>query len=286
MRSCNSTVAFLRASRRGILVTTLLSFASASALAQGASYVDGVQITRDATKSVFKTSTRRALYSAVRAISNEYGWTIDYEETAIAPADVEDIAPAQWKAAHPSDVGVLVPRSEEILLAIPNDHVLREGKDKPVVMQSLVAASLESRTDRVRTVQVEPDGRATVIDAQPAELIPIGSYKISVQAGTVEGMVGVANIVANCSSASGHRLVIGSAPVNLLAQIRFRSSGGPTTCRSALNQILDAAPYRLAYSIMFDPGSGQFVLNIEYVRSTIISPSGELKSSPISNLLP
>jgi hypothetical protein len=286
MRSCNPPLASARLHGRLLLVVFLLVFASSSVRGQAPLNLDGTKVTRGESEIVFQTSTRRALYIVARAISNEYGWTVDYEETAIAPTDVEDIAPAEWKAAHPFQVGVLVPKQEDILLAVPHDHPLRENKDKPDVMQSLVTVSLPNRKDRVRTVQLEPDGRATIVDAQPSELKPTGSYVISEEAGTVGGMLALSDIAAHCSAASGQKLSIGVAPVNLLAHMIFQRPGGLTTCRTALNQLLDAATYKLAYSIMFDPGNGQFVLNIEPVKYTTMSPSGELKSLPVRNLLP
>jgi hypothetical protein len=51
----------------------------------------------------------RPLYQAVIAVSQKYGWVIDYEDPVYSAQESRDVTVPEWRRTHPNQRGALVP---------------------------------------------------------------------------------------------------------------------------------------------------------------------------------
>src|SRR5215475_1915416 len=103
------------------MVPVKLALIIASAWAWSAAYAQDsvakvsarVELRRSADSVTIIANGPRPLEQAVNRLSDEYGWTIDYEDPPYGPSDVVDATAPQWRAQNPTAKGVVVVRSGE-----------------------------------------------------------------------------------------------------------------------------------------------------------------------------
>src|SRR5437870_928199 len=61
---------------------------------------EGVVIRNGDTATV-KANDPRPLAQAIQAVSEEYGWVVDYEDPLYSDSEVVDAADPKWRASHP-----------------------------------------------------------------------------------------------------------------------------------------------------------------------------------------
>ena len=65
--------------------------------------------------TVVTSQGARPLSLALTAISEQFGWGVDYEDPVYSPAETRDAAVPEWKNQHPGEQGLLIPAGEKFV---------------------------------------------------------------------------------------------------------------------------------------------------------------------------
>jgi hypothetical protein len=239
------------------------------------------EVSKQASGISFHIASRRPLYTALRKLGEQYGWTIDFEQTLPMAAELDDVASPAWKSSHVGQMGVPVPKQRDFVFTIPTDHVFSEGNDKAWVVQAAVSAASSILPDRYVKIARSSDGRIAVVELHPSETKSVGDYTVSLGSGAMDGATALTQVLQKCSQSSGQAVQVGAIPVNLLSQTQVAFAPGEVTCRQALSAVLDQSKYKLAYSLIGDPGSGSYVFNVEPARVAVTNLNGETVMRPV-----
>ena len=84
----------------------------------------------------------------------------------------------------------------------------------------------------------------------------------------------LSTITSALTKLSGHQVEVGTAPVNLVLETQCVTPSGRLSSRAAIGRILDSAPVKLAYYLLYDLNDDLYVLNVGVVTRVSTTPHG------------
>jgi hypothetical protein len=214
----------------------------------------------------------RPLDGALEAIRREFGWLADYEDPPYEVYDrVDDTAPA-WRTQHPEAKGVTRVAGGEFTASF---HVGQKGQntDEIAALTEIVDAYNASGNPAHFAMRRSPEGRLSVVgvsvkgkngdqkDIQPLLDQPL---TLPLQERTLAETLTL--ITQLLSQTSGHKVVLGEAPTNLLLQTKVKSGGSGTAARTLLSQALLSSPVPLIWRLLYDGDVDWYALNLEPLK--------------------
>ncbi len=224
-------------------------------------YMDRAEVRHLGNSATVKANSPRPLAQGVTALSEEYGWVIDFEDPPYySKYDLVDDTDAKWRAAHPSSKGVTAIAGDTFQTQFP------ETPDAPIslaeeehILDAVVADYNASTNPGRFTVRNEGDGRFAVIgthvkdkNGRDENVSPILDTPISIPADTRDALTTIRIILDALTAKSQLRVVPGLLALNALYQSQVTVGGENIPARTLLLQTLSAAKIKLYWDLYYD----------------------------------
>jgi len=229
--------------------------------------------------------------ATVSALGEEFGWTVDYEDPPHSrdSPDVSDMTDPTWRSKHPTDVVIGLRGGSFTTHLAPAEAA---STSTPITtVERIVSEYNESSLPGRFTVRVGEEGRIAVVGTGTRN--SAGTYEqtpvlldtpLEVTSTKVTLYDALSMLTAELTKISGHQVVVGTAPINVLSQTQYVAPATPAeklSSRVAVGRILDSAPVRLAYYLLYDLNQDLYVLNIGVVTRVSTNTHGVEERSVI-----
>jgi len=260
----------------------LFAIIGTSADVVNAQYLRHGTITHADGMATIVTNDPRPLRQAVEAMREEYGALIDYEEPAFSNSqDLLDATDPSWRAANPHASGVFG------IAGKPFTSRITEPGTNPAGLSLALARVVDDynksgNPGRFAVLQ-EAGNRFSVVPAQRlntsgdyVKTKPILDTTIQVRAGVWSADQLLSTISEALTASTGQSVVIGSFPMNLVAQTQVKISvSGDRSARSVLMSLSKAASSSLVWTVLWDPNDRAFFLNLNVATRNSLDDGGK-----------
>ena len=231
----------------------------------------------------FAANNPRPLAETVLALSEEYGWQVDYEDPVYDPGtEIADSADPAWRTSHPDEAKIVLPNggSFRVKIAEPtgSDREVSESR----ALHTVVAAYNQTASPGRFFLESEPGGRIAVVGvSKSVGLAPEGkndaflSTKISLPVSsrtlgdTINAILGAAT--EKCKVPA--QVATGPSPRVMAGDI-VTVGGDEITARELLRQSLDQTGRTWLWSMLYEPTYGEYYLNIFGVVAAVVDSNG------------
>jgi len=232
---------------------------------------EGVVIRNGDTATV-KANDPRPLAQAIQAVSEEYGWVVDYEDPLYSDSELVDATNPKWRASHPDAPMVKGIRGGAFESAFNEPSALASTAGEEAALQKIVSDYNHSGNP----------GKFIVHDEGEEAFNPeIPGFKKSVaHRYSIVGVSGILDttvsipiekrsaqatielIAKELSTKTNVKVFGGASANNLLIQSQVTVGGEHLTVRNLLIQTLNATQRPQIWRCLFDPGANIYVFNI------------------------
>ncbi len=234
----------------------------------------------------------RPLLQAILAIREEYGLILDFEDPPYQSTyDLVDRAVPAWRAAHPDSKRGMGPAGSAFHSEFPEGpNVATSLEEEEQALQKIVSDYNASGNPGKFAVRRETAGRFAIIGVSSKDDIgrerpisPVLDTPISIPSAQQSAYETINLILKVLSVQSGVKVVLGVAPMSLLADGQVTIGGAGAPARDLLVQTLEAASARrkLTWDLLYDAGDDTYFLSIEVVSRAMLDPSGRRMLIPI-----
>jgi hypothetical protein len=265
-------------------VPSLLSAQSPS----NSSFMDAAVIQHNGNTGTLTANFPRPLAQAVEAISQEYGWIVDYEDPPYhSQFDLVDDTDPTWRANHPNAKGVVRVSGGLFQSSFPEPS---SGNTEEQVLEKLVADFNSSGNPGKFAVREETDGRYAVIgisrrDAtgkdEPVNALLDTPITIPVQQRDATATLQL--IVDTLAATSGVKVKLGTIGLssNPLQEGTLTIGGANVPARTLLLQALDdvsrTSPHFggiFVWNFLFDADTNAYWMRLRSATKTETDPNG------------
>jgi hypothetical protein len=217
----------------------------------------------------------RPLEQVLDAVSEEYGWSIDYEDPPYQSSfELIDDTDPQWRAANPTAAGVRRVRGGSFRATYAESAVTAtSAKEKAIVIGKVVADYNASGNPGQFAIREPANGHLEIVgtsvkDEGGAQLriTPILDTPVTVQSASMNAEEAVAAILSALSIRTGTKVVPATQPTNLMMQTTVKVSGTEMSARDALHEVLSQAKIRLYWRLLYDADSQTYYFNVEMAK--------------------
>jgi hypothetical protein len=245
----------------------------------------------------------RALARAAEICERRLGVPINYEDPDYEyMGDLEDVtdrvSSASFRAANPGH-RVMAPRRSKLNLRLPYDVDDKGRARTPGAIVSKVIDAYGASDGAGKFMLRDERGSLTILPVQRKDnkglLQPssaIMNETITLAPGKRDGLATLGAFCDGLSGRLGHRVVLGTAPANLLArQVGELGQALSGSARDVLAQAFEGLRWndntssskpRLAWAMLFDPGMNAYFLNVRVVMVDVPAPTGGVIREPLS----
>ncbi len=252
-----------------IALVTILSTIHAHAQAQNdqarqarrSRYIENAEVRHLADSITVTANDARPLAQAVTALSEEFGWAIDFEDpTYYSKYDLVDDTAPQWRAAHPNAKGVTVIAGDTFQTQFPKTpDTATSPAEEEHILDGVVSDYNASTNPGRFTVRNEGNGRFAVVgtyvkdeNGQDQGVSPILDTPISIPAETRDANTTIEIILNSLTVKSQTKVAPFMVPQNALAQSQVTVGGQNIPARVLLLQTLSAAKMKLYWRLYYD----------------------------------
>ena len=252
-----------------IVLVTILSTIHVHAQAQNdqtrqarhSRYMENAEVRHLADSITVATNDARPLAQAVTALSEEFGWAIDFEDPPYySKYDLVDDTAPQWRAAHPNTKGVTVIAGDTFqtqFLKSPDTGTSQAEAER--ILDGVVSDYNASANPGRFTFPNEGDGRFAIVGTRVKDdngrdraVTPILDTPISIQAETRDACTTIEIILNALTLKSQIKVAPFMVPQNALAQSQVKVGGQNIPARVLLLQTLSATKMKLYWRLYYD----------------------------------
>jgi hypothetical protein len=233
----------------------------------------------------------RPLSQAIEAISQEYGWLVDFEDPLYrSHFDLVDATDPKWRASHPNEKGATRVSGGLFQSSFPEPSSIASGDAEEQVLQKLVADYNSSGNPGKFIVRKEAEGRYTVIGAwrkdengQDEAVNALLDTAISMPVQQRDATATLRLIVDTLSAASGVKVELGTIGLSSdpLQEANLTLGGVNVPTRTLLLQALDevssTSPHFrgiFVWNFLFDANTNAYWLRLRSATKTETDPNG------------
>jgi hypothetical protein len=222
-------------------------------------YMDRAEVRHLADSVAVTANDARPLAQAVTALSEEFGWAIDFEDPPYySKYDLVDDTDAKWRAAHPTANGVAAIAGDTFQTQFP------ENSDSPAAtaehtLDGVISDYNASTNPGKFTVRKEGDRRFAVIGTHVKDdsgrdqaVTSILDTPVTVPAETRNARATVDAILNALTLKSQVKVGLFMVPQNAMAQAQVTVGGQDVPARELLLQTLSAAKLNLYWRLYYD----------------------------------
>jgi hypothetical protein len=214
---------------------------------------------------------------------------VDYEDPPYDANYLVDDTNPSWRKAHPEANGVTrVAGGLFTTTFIPGSDMSSGSFDEKRTLDKVVADYEASANPGRFRLRGESAGRFAIVGVgskgntgEEKAVAPILDSRISlpVQERSVSDTIQL--ILQTVSEESEHKVLLGSAPVNLVLQARGKIGGENLPARQLLAQIASATRFPMVWRLLYDADSHCYFMNFEIAMDTTGDASGVPQLKPI-----
>lgn len=224
-------------------------------------YIENAEVRHLANSTVTVTANdSRPLAQAVTAVSEEFGWPVDFEDPPYySKYDLVDDTAPEWRAAHPNTKGVTVIAGDTFqtqFLKTPDSGTLPPDAER--VLGSVVSDYNATANPGRFTVRNEGDGRFAIVgtyvkdeNGQDETKSPILDTPISIPQETRDANTTI-EIILNALTVKSQIKVAPFMVPRALARSQVTVGGENIPARILLQQTLSAAKMKLVWRLYYD----------------------------------
>lgn len=227
------------------------------------------------TDSVVKVQVRhpRALERIVTAISEEYGWSVDFEDPPYEGSlDLVDDTGPNWRAQHPNAKGVTRIAGGEFKVEYPEGTAAMGSSSEELrILDSVLAAYHGSGNPGRFALRNEGPDRYAVTGVGIRDttgsmktISPILDTPVSIEAVERTSLDTVTAILRRLSETTGKQIVFATAPTGYLVNTRVTVGGDLIPARDLLVQALSASKKKLVWRLLYDADVPSYFLSVTY----------------------
>lgn len=210
----------------------------------------------------------RPLDQALKAIREQYGWLVDYEDPPYGPHDLVDDTDPRWRAEHPDAKGVT--RVAGGIFTTDFQSGGDSPPDQERVLNQVVTDYAKSGNPGVFILKKESANRYAVVgvgtrdgngNTTQGSSILDNQIVLPLQERTVGDALQL--ILGAVSATSGYKVVLGSAPTNLILQTNVKLGGGQRSARELLAELATTTRFPMVWRLLYDADVGWYFMNLE-----------------------
>jgi hypothetical protein len=286
--------------RAAAIILTFLFSSYCDVLAQstrqGPKYMQDGLMEHHGSSATVSANDPRPLLQAARAVAEEYGWVVDFEDPLYdSKYDAVDTTDAEWKAANPNSKGTLSVAG----------RAFQSSFTEPVsVSADFPEASLKKIVDDYNKsgnpgrfeLSKESDRRFTITGTESSDgsgstrpKPPLLDTQITIPIQTRNGTETFNLFLQTLSDAARVKVVHGSFMDNLLQNSSVKTGGDSVSARYILSSIVSQlnSEYELNWTLFYDLDSETYFLNIwPAMIRTAKDAQGRLVFSPLERRRP
>jgi hypothetical protein len=232
----------------------------------------------------------RPLSQAIRAVSEEYGWVVHFEEPPYQ-SDLEliDDTALQWRAGHPSKKGVRIAAGGAFQSDYPEKpNLATSPAEEERVLNKIVSDYNRSGNPGEYEVRRLGDGSFSIVGTQVKDPtgtnVPVPAIldtPLSIPTGTRSVWQTITLIARNLSEKSGVRVNRGPMPTNLLFQSQVTLGGENVPARTLLLQAFAATKRELVWVLYYDANQPSYGLSAWIAQLAQYDSSGKRTTIPV-----
>ncbi|MGC1418483.1 MAG: hypothetical protein WA817_24580 [Candidatus Acidiferrum sp.] len=255
------------------------------------SFMSAALIQHNGSSGVLTANFPRPLSQAIEAISQEYGWLIDYEDPPYhSHFDLVDDTDPTWRANHPTAKGVVRVSGSFFQSTFPEPSTITTGDADEQVLQKLVADYNASGNPGKFVVRKEADGRYAVIgvsrkdeNGRDEAVNALLDTPISFPVQQRDAEATLRLIVDTLSTDTGVKVYLGTIGLssNPLQEATLTIGGSNVPARTLLLQALDGVSstsphFRgiFVWNFLFDADTNAFWLRLRSATKTVTDANG------------
>jgi hypothetical protein len=247
-------------------------------------YMENAEVRRLDNSMTITANDSRSLAQAVTALSEEFGWAIDFEDPPYySKYDLVDDTDPQWQAAHPHAKGVTVISGDTFqtqFVKTPDTETSRAEAER--VLNSVVSDYNASGNPGRFSVKNEGDGRFAVVgtyvkddNGQDRAMTPILDTPISIKAETRDANSTIELILNALTVKSRTEVALFMVPRNALVQSQVTVGGENIPARALLLQTLSAVKTKLYWRLYYDHDVNSYGFSLLPLMKATYDESGK-----------
>jgi hypothetical protein len=243
----------------------------------------GAKVTTENGSLTVSAASGRPLYYALVALSETYGWAVDYEDPIYSGAEVRDATDPKWLQEHPIGRRFYEPADHRFSASLGN--VNGGNPEEFDLVNKLV--ELYNRTSDPGSFQLirTSQGRFSVSGQSHSQTSSFFTRVLDRQmlpsSNRESASDALQTLATQCGSAAGVSIGLGTVPSNALATSYVERHEGPLNCREQLGRILAALPHPARYALLYDINSRAYYLNVVTAHRLVVGPDGQMTVAPI-----
>jgi len=256
------------------------------------SFMNAAVVQHNGTSGTLTANDPRPLMQAIEAISQEYGWTVDYEDPPYrSQFDLVDDTDPIWRANHPTAKGVVRVSGGLFQTNFPEPSTISGNDVEEQVLQKLVADYNSSGNPGKFIVRKQAEGRYAVIgvsrrdDAGRDQSInaPLDTA-ISFPVQERDARATLHLIADSVTAKSGVKVYLGMTGLSSdpLQEATLTIGGSNVPARTLLLQALDSLSstslhFRgiFVWEFLFDADMNAYYLNLRSATKTVTDANGQ-----------
>lgn len=213
------------------------------------SFMNAAVIQHNGASGALTANFPRPLSQAIEAISQEYGWTVDFEDPHYTSHfDLVDDTDPTWRANHPTAKGVVRVAGGFFQSNFPEPSTITTGNPEEQVLQKLVADYNASGNPGKFLVRKEAEGRYAIIgvsrkdeNGRDETVNALLDTSISIPVQQRDAVATLRLIVDTLSAETGVKVHLGTVGLssNPLQEATLTIGGSNVPARTLLLQALD-----------------------------------------------
>jgi hypothetical protein len=252
---------------RSLLIGGVLSTEAVVGWAQVArpQFIDSATVTQTDRKASIYANDPRPLDQAIRAIREQYGWIVDYEDPPYGPNDLVDDTDAKWRKAHPDAKGVTrvaggIFRAELTLV----DDMSSGSNGEEVLLHDLITKYEGSGNPGRFELRRETPKRFSVVGIGPAngDVKPLLDTMITIPAQERTTIDSIRLVLRAISEKSGYKVEVGTGPINTV-MASSKIGGQERPAREILAKLAGATPLPLVWILLYDADNAMYFVNLD-----------------------
>jgi len=222
--------------------------------------MENAEVRHLADSIIVTANDARPLAQAVTALSEEFGWAIDFEDPAYySKYDLVDDTAPQWRDTHTTAKGVTVIAGGTFQTQFPESPDTGSSPAEEHILDRVVSDYNASTNPGRFSVRNEGDGRFAIVgtyvkdeNGQDQPVSPILDTPISIPAETRDANTTVEMILNALTRKIQTKVAPFMVPQNALARSQVTVGGQNIPARVLLLQTLSAAKMRLYWRLYYD----------------------------------